>query len=321
MNRFVRADPRQRRRRPRCRGGPSTPSRNDVAVADLDARVLVAVLEVLRREPDRAEREEAVVLPDAGAALDHDVRIERRCRGRGSPRDPRSRTAPPARQARAAPAATPARAGRSRASRVSPPAAAGAPPPRAPRPPARRRESARARRGAARAGPRAAAGRPGTTGRRNFVSSKPTTRISSARGSRARRQQPDARGLRQRLQDQHSGHHRLAREVPGEEVLAAGDVLRRDQTPARVVLEDAVHEHERVLRWGSGGRAGRSRLRSWLWLTPRAARGKRALRCGHPPPGAAQSRYGLGAGGSRAAPPRPPAWPSPLRRPWRSRRA
>jgi hypothetical protein len=35
--------------------------------------------------------------------------------------------------------------------------------------------------------------------------------------------------------------------VSREEVLAAGDVLRGDEPPARVVLEDAVHEHERVL--------------------------------------------------------------------------
>jgi len=47
-----------------------------VAVADLDPRVLAAVLEVLGHEPDRREREEAVVLPDPGVAVDHDVRLE-----------------------------------------------------------------------------------------------------------------------------------------------------------------------------------------------------------------------------------------------------
>jgi hypothetical protein len=60
-------------------------------------------------------------------------------------------------------------------------------------------------------------------------------------------QEPDPRRLGQGLEDQHARHDRLGREVAGEEVLRPGHVLRRDQTTARIVLDDAVHEHERVL--------------------------------------------------------------------------
>ncbi len=63
----------------------------------------------------------------------------------------------------------------------------------------------------------------------------------------SRLQQEDARGLGQALEDQHAGHHRLAREVAGEEILAARHVLGRDQPPRAIVLEDAVDEHEGVL--------------------------------------------------------------------------
>jgi hypothetical protein len=62
-----------------------------------------------------------------------------------------------------------------------------------------------------------------------------------------RLEQPDAGRLRERLQDQHSRHDRPGREVAGEEVLRPGHVLGGEQTPPRVVLEDAVHEHEGVL--------------------------------------------------------------------------
>ena len=66
-------------------------------------------------------------------------------------------------------------------------------------------------------------------------------------GIRCRLQQPDACRLGQALEDQYPRHDRLGREVAGEEVLGAGDVLEGDEPPLSVVLDDAVHEHERVL--------------------------------------------------------------------------
>ena len=63
----------------------------------------------------------------------------------------------------------------------------------------------------------------------------------------SRLEQPDAGGLCERLEDQDARHHRLRGEVAGEEVLGPGHVLHRHQPPRGVVLEDPVHEHERVL--------------------------------------------------------------------------
>jgi len=42
-------------------------------------------------------------------------------------------------------------------------------------------------------------------------------------------------------------HHGRSREVPLEELLGAGDVLDGHETAGGIVLEHAVHEHERVL--------------------------------------------------------------------------
>ena len=185
--------------------------------------------------------------PIAGVAVDHDVRLEHACRARAAPRARRRRRAPPARPARArAPGATRAsgstsgarqrrhlqQQARLRRARV-----------------AHAHVAAEARELAAAVlelhlEPQLVAGHHRPPELR--VVEADDADLERARVGR-RLQQPDARGLRQRLEDQHPGHHRLPGEVPGEEVLAAGDVLRGDQPPARVVLEDAVHEHERVL--------------------------------------------------------------------------
>ena len=55
-----------------------------VAVADLQARRLAAILQVLRRRTDRGELEDAVLAADRGRALDHDVRPDP---GAGADRD------------------------------------------------------------------------------------------------------------------------------------------------------------------------------------------------------------------------------------------
>jgi hypothetical protein len=60
-------------------------------------------------------------------------------------------------------------------------------------------------------------------------------------------QKPDAGRLREALHDQDAGHHRLAGEMALEELLGAGDVLYGDEAPGGIVLDDTVHEHERVL--------------------------------------------------------------------------
>ena len=106
-----------------------------------------------------------------------------------------------------------------------------------------------------------------------------------------RLQQEDAGGLGERLEDEDARHDGLAREVAGEEVLGAGDVLEGDEPPRAVVLDDAVDEHERVLGGQlpyepsdlAGAHAGRK------GITPgadaRRARPEGGSRC-----------YGLGAG-------------------------
>ena len=58
-------------------------------------------------------------------------------------------------------------------------------------------------------------------------------------------QQQNRRHLRQRLEHQHAGHERQAREVPLEEFFVDGDVLDRDQPLAGVVLGNRVHEQRR----------------------------------------------------------------------------
>src|SRR2546427_772345 len=49
---------------------------DDVAVADLDRRVLAGVFLVLRRRADRGEMEDAVAPADASTAVEHDVRAD-----------------------------------------------------------------------------------------------------------------------------------------------------------------------------------------------------------------------------------------------------
>ena len=56
----------------------------------------------------------------------------------------------------------------------------------------------------------------------------------------------DRAGLRQRLDDQHARHHRMAREVAHEERLVDRDVLQRDDALARHELEHAVDEDDRI---------------------------------------------------------------------------
>ena len=53
-------------------------------------------------------------------------------------------------------------------------------------------------------------------------------------------------GLRQALDDQHPGHHRILREVPLEERLVDGDVLEADAALVAVHVVDAVEHQERV---------------------------------------------------------------------------
>ena len=132
-----------------------------VAVADLDAARLPAELEVLRHEPDRAEREEAVVLAHARVAVDHHVRVEHRP-------PPEARLVPDHAEGPHPHARLEHGAGRDASQGVdlgrrhaSPPGAGAAPRPRARRPPARRRGSARDRPAGGRGAPRGAAGRRG----------------------------------------------------------------------------------------------------------------------------------------------------------------
>ena len=295
------------------------PFAEHVAVADLDAARLPAELEVLRHEPDRAEREEAVALAHARVAVDHHVRVEhRRPRPRrtlspttqkGPTRTPGSSTAPAATRAQGVDV------GRGHA---SPPGAGAAPRPRARRPPAPRpwKRTRSPRRWTRRTSRRSWS--PGTTGRRNFASSKPTTRISTAARVGSGLEQPDAGGLGERLQDQHPRHHRRAREVAGEEVLGPGHVLDRHQPPRRVVLEDPVHEHERVLGGNladepsdlAGAHAGRG---------PRRVRARRRGNGPLPrrpaPGGERPTAWGSPAPAPARRPPR--AWPSRPRRPSR----
>ena len=95
-------------------------------------------------------------------------------------------------------------------------------------------------------------------------------------------QQQNRRHLRQRLEHQHAGQRRRAREVALKEFLVDRDVLDGDETPAGLVLGDRVDEHRRIpvaqpveedgdvdhapLRFGAGA-AGRWRGGRW----PRAA--------------------------------------------------
>ena len=59
-------------------------------------------------------------------------------------------------------------------------------------------------------------------------------------------QQQDGRDLRQRLEHQHARHQRRAGKMPLEELFVDGDVLDRDEPPARLVLGDRVNEHGRI---------------------------------------------------------------------------
>src|SRR5690606_8750190 len=52
--------------------------------------------------------------------------------------------------------------------------------------------------------------------------------------------------LRQRLEHQHPGHHRLAGEVPVEEVLVGGDVLVGQHAVVGLQLDHPVHQQERI---------------------------------------------------------------------------
>ena len=65
-----------------------------------------------------------------------------------------------------------------------------------------------------------------------------------ARGPRALAALEDQhrRDLRQRLDHQHGGHERHAREVSLEEFFVDGDVLERDEPVARLVLPDGVDQ-------------------------------------------------------------------------------
>src|SRR3989442_15416865 len=49
---------------------------DDVAIADLDRRVLAGVFLVLRRRADRGEMEDAVAPADPSTAVEHDVRAD-----------------------------------------------------------------------------------------------------------------------------------------------------------------------------------------------------------------------------------------------------
>src|SRR5690606_35077347 len=70
--------------------------------------------------------------------------------------------------------------------------------------------------------------------------------VADARGSAAlARGQRDAGCLRQRLDDQHAGHHGLLREVAGEERLVVRDVLDALELVA-AQGDEPVHEEERV---------------------------------------------------------------------------
>ena len=285
-----------------------------VAVADLDGGGFVLVLQVLGSEADRAEREEAVALPDPRVAVDHDVRVEHAAAAEpdarpdhaerahaharlehGARRDARERVHLGSRQRRHLEQQQ--RLGRARLAHLHV-----APEAREPAAPALEPHL-----------------EPELVARHDRPPELRLVEADDADLERARvgsgLEQPDARGLRQRLEDQHTRHHRLVGEVAGEEVLAARHVLGRHQAAARVVLEDAVHEDERVVRrdladqppdvagrhagrgcaHGGPGREGRPR-RPLLPFCPATAWGRAAWRT-----------------------PRRQAWPS--RRPWRSRRA
>ena len=89
--------------------------------------------------------------------------------------------------------------------------------------------------------------------------------------------------------------------MAGEEVLGPGHVLHRHQPPRRVVLEDPVHEHERVLGGNladepsdlAGAHAGRGPRRV------RARRREEALSPAATRPGG-EKAYGLGVAGAGA---------------------
>ncbi len=303
-------------------GGPPVDGRplaEDVAVADLDAAGLSAELEVLRHEPDRAEREEAIVLAHARVALDHHVRVEHRPPTQaclvpddaerphlharlehGARRDPREGVD----------------VGQGQRRHLEQQPGLG----RARRSPAPRRGSGRDR-------PRRCTSRtsrrswsPGTTGRRNFASSNPTTRISTRRGS-GRLEQPDAGGLGERLEDERTaGHDRLRWEVAREEVPRPRS---RSSSPRDVPRGRARGSGPRARTgtgWESGGRAVRSR-RSSCGEGPRRVRARARRREG----GSLPRRRARPAGGGALRPqgsPAPRAWGRRRRaprRPWPSR--
>ena len=80
---------------------------------------------------------------------------------------------------------------------------------------------------------------PGTTRRRKRTSSTPPNN-GSLPG-----EQRDRAGLRQRFQLEHSGEHRVAREVPGEERLVAAHVIPTGNRHAGLARVDGVDESER----------------------------------------------------------------------------
>ncbi len=59
-------------------------------------------------------------------------------------------------------------------------------------------------------------------------------------------QEQHRRHLRQRLEHEDAWHERRPRKVPLKELLVDGDVLDRDETPPRLVLDDRVDEHRRI---------------------------------------------------------------------------
>ena len=264
----------------------------------------------------------------------------RRCRApiRTCGPDHRSRR-PRARPARAPPPAPRARSGStSGAGRVGDLQQQAWPPPRGAR---RSVHLARARGRAARAGAARCTSRrswsPGTAGRRNLASSMPTTWTSRRLrvGGVLRAARCPAAWARLSMSST-PGHHRRAREVALEELLGAGDVLDRDQAARGVVLEHAVHEHERVLGGDLADQAARCRWRALMASLRRTAdaarrrggctaprsgvRAPRRLRLGR--------RRGRGRGGRRGSAgrrrrrprPRRPWPPARRRRPSRSRR-
>ena len=290
----VRADPGHVRRRPASRGGRSTNSRNTLR-SPISSRVASPrYFRSCGASPTDAEREEVVVARRCGCRRRSRRATRARCRARAAPGGPTTAVGSDAHARPEHGAGSDARErvhlGRGQRRDLQQQA---------------RLRHARARPRAPRRGRGASSPRrcssftsrrswsPGTTGRRNFASSMPTTWTSSARGSGAVLQQPDARPPGPALSMSSTpGHHRLPREVALEELLGAGDVLRGDQPPARVVLEDAVHEHERVLGRNLADEPPDRRLCSAQGLQPRlaAACGVRAWR--------AAAGGGLGAAGA-----------------------